>query len=587
MILDWKFGRKVKAFFAGTIRHRTRRVTRLIMAACTALALGLLALVISLNAHASAPSSYPLWGTLDTQTSSAATEGKAGIMAMFEYNWASFEPTQGVLSSSYLATMKSELAAYQAAGQKVTLGLGLQNPPSWVFNLADSRYVDQNGNTSSEANFVFSQAVRSAAASYLSLVAAAIPLSNFWAIRLTSGGDGEMLYPGGGAYWAFDQAALTGNGLAAGMTPNPDPSRKPGTGGLTQAQISTWVNWYIGGLDNVTNWQMQTLSKLGFTGYYETVTPGSGTRPDYLAQEEQNNLNDQSTTGVGAVWNLYYAMLPNRTNVIAYISSVADQSGGNDSCQSSDDSVSLTSSTMDSWSSARWISRIANQYNLPVGGENPGYGLPASLDSFYTNTSSTGMMASAIRIAVSCNFKVFYWAHDIHLWDGTLSFSLYTSSIAPYTTGTATPSATPSRFRYPHGFATGNLALTGTVTASNTLSGFPASAANDGNQNSYWQAANSTATLTLHLAQADPIGRIVLELPQNWGTRSQTIEVDGSTDGSNWSTLVPSATYQFTAGSNTVTLSGSPATVSYLRLDISGNNVQGVPQLAEFQAYSS
>ena len=66
-------------------------------------------------------------------------------MAMFELNWASFEPTQGVLSASYLATMKSELAAYQAAGQKVTLGLGLQNPPSWVFNLPDSTYVDQNG----------------------------------------------------------------------------------------------------------------------------------------------------------------------------------------------------------------------------------------------------------------------------------------------------------------------------------------------------------------------------------------------------------------------------------------------------------
>ena len=297
-------------------------------------------------------------------------------MAMFEYNWASFEPTQGVLSSSYLATMKYELASYQAAGQKVTLGLGLQNPPSWVFSLANSRYIDQNGSTSSEANFVFSQAVRSAAAQYLSLVAAAIPLSNFYAVRLTSGGDGEMLYPGGGTYWAFDNAALTGSGLASGMTRNPDPSWKPGTAGLSQAQISTWVSWYIGGLDNVTNWQIQTLSGLGFTGYYQTVTPGSGSRPDYLAQEEQNNLNDQSTTGVGAVWNLYYAQLPNKANVIAYISSVADQSGGNDSCQSSDASLSLTNTTMDSWSATRWISRIAVANNLPVGGENPGYGLP-------------------------------------------------------------------------------------------------------------------------------------------------------------------------------------------------------------------
>ncbi len=39
-------------------------------------------------------------------------------MAMFEYNWASFEPTQGILSSSYLATMRYELASYQTAGQK-------------------------------------------------------------------------------------------------------------------------------------------------------------------------------------------------------------------------------------------------------------------------------------------------------------------------------------------------------------------------------------------------------------------------------------------------------------------------------------
>ena len=126
-----------------------------------------------------------LFGTLDTQAGTAAQEARAGVpMAMFELNWASFEPQNGVVSSSYLATMKSYLAAYQAAGQKVTLGLGLQNPPSWVFSLANSRYKDQNGNTSSEADFVFSQAVRQAAATYLSLVAANLPLSSFWAIRL-------------------------------------------------------------------------------------------------------------------------------------------------------------------------------------------------------------------------------------------------------------------------------------------------------------------------------------------------------------------------------------------------------------------
>ena len=409
------------------------------LALAGAVVAGAMALSLASAGMASASTSAPhsataqslIFGTLDTQTSTAVKEDQAGVsMAMFELNWASFEPQQGVVSASYLATMKSFLQAYQAAGQRVTLGLGLQNPPSWVFSLPNSTYVDQNGKVSTEADFVFSQAVRQAAAAYLSLVAANLPMSNFWAIRLTSGGDGEMLYPPGGTYWAFNNAALTGSGLAAGMTRNPYPNWRPGQTGLTQAQIDKWVNWYVGGLDNVTNWQMQTLSRLGFTGYYETVTPGSGSRPDYLTQTEQQNLSTADTTGVGAVWNRYYAMLPSKTNVIAYISSVADLSGGDDSCQATDTSVALTSLAMDSWSATRWITRVATQYGLATGGENPGYGIPASLNSQYTNTSSSGMMANALRQARTCGFKVFYWAHDVHLWDGTIAFSLYVSMMS-------------------------------------------------------------------------------------------------------------------------------------------------------------
>jgi hypothetical protein len=401
-------------------------------------AAGVLALAIPVPGGDSASTSVTysgeqpvIFGTLDTQPGTAATEDRASVtMAMFELNWASFEPRPGVVSASYLATMKSELAAYQGAGQRVTLGLGLQDSPAWVLELADSTYTDQDGNSSTEADFVFSQAVRSAAASYLSLVAASLPLADFWAIRLTSGGDGEMVYPGSGTYWAFNQAALTGSGLATGMTRNPDPNWRPGQPGLTQAQIDRWVNWYVGGLDNVTNWQMRTLFGLGFTGYYETVTPGSGTRPDVLTQTEQQNLSNDGTTGVGAVWDRYYAMLPDKAKVIAYISSVADGSGYNDTCQAEDTLLPLTDNTMDSWSATRWISRIARQYGLPVGGENPGYGKPAHLNSFYLDAASAGMMATAVQQARSCGFTVFYWAHDVQLWDGTIPFSRYASMIA-------------------------------------------------------------------------------------------------------------------------------------------------------------
>jgi hypothetical protein len=343
-------------------------------------------------------------------------------MAMLELNWSAFEPRPGVIDPGYVAAMRCRLRAYRAAGMKVTLGLGMAATPSWVFALPDSCYADQHGNVPREACFVFSRAVRRAAARYMSLVNASLPLQGFWAIRLTSGGNGEMLYPGGGGYWAFSNAALTGDGLPPGMTPNPYPDWRPGDRGLSPARIDRWVNWYVGGLVDVTSWQMRVLTRLGFTGYYQTVTPGSGTRPGELARAEQDGLPDDDTTGAGAVWDRYYAMLPVKTNVIAYISSVADTSGGDDLPRPADATIPLTSAAMDSWSATRWITRVANQHRLPVGGENPGYGMPAHLNAHYT---SGAMMANALRQARAAGFTVFYWAHDVRLWDGTLPFSVY------------------------------------------------------------------------------------------------------------------------------------------------------------------
>jgi hypothetical protein len=386
--------------------------------------------LVSYSNHGRNSTPSTLFGTLDTQTSTAATEKKDGIsVAMFELNWASFEPSQGVFNASYMATMRSYLQAFRTAGMRVTLGLGLEDTPSWVLGLPDGRYVNEHGASSAEADFVYSAAVRQAAAAYIAKVAADLPLSDFWAIRLTSGGDVEMLYPPGGTYWAFGNAAMTGAGLAATMTPNPFPDWRPGRPGLSAAQIDRWVDWYVGGLDNVTNWQMHILSGLGYAGFYQLVTPGSGTRPDVLSAEEAQHLPD-GITGVGAVWNRYYALLPDKAKVVAYVSSVADESGTDDSCQPGDDMLPLTSSAMDSWSATRWISRIAASDGLLVAGENAGYSMPVGLDFQYTNIGSTGMMADAVRQAISCKFQVFYWAHDVNLWNGTIPYALYVGYIA-------------------------------------------------------------------------------------------------------------------------------------------------------------
>jgi F5/8 type C domain-containing protein len=137
----------------------------------------------------------------------------------------------------------------------------------------------------------------------------------------------------------------------------------------------------------------------------------------------------------------------------------------------------------------------------------------------------------------------------------------------------------------------GNLALTATASADNTLAGFPASNVNDNNQATYWQAADSTGGLRLQLGEPAAVDRIVLELPRDWGDRHQTIEVDGSTDGQTWTQLAAPTVYLFSAnnaaGNNVVDISVPSTTVNYLRLDISNNDVQGAPQLAEIQVYSN
>ena len=160
------------------------------------------------------------------------------------------------------------------------------------------------------------------------------------------------------------------------------------------------------------------------------VTPGSGTRPSNLAASAASYLTGDGTTAVGAVWHRYYAEVPNKSRVIAYVSSVADGSGNDDCTLASDVSVPLSSPDMDSWSATRWITRITHQYQLAgIAGENPGYGASPELDERYADTSAEGMMATALRQAKAAGFTAFFWAHDVRLWDGTVPFDAYATMI--------------------------------------------------------------------------------------------------------------------------------------------------------------
>ena len=139
--------------------------------------------------------------------------------------------------------------------------------------------------------------------------------------------------------------------------------------------------------------------------------------------------------------------------------------------------------------------------------------------------------------------------------------------------------------------ATTNLALGATMTASGSTQSYVPSNSNDGNTSTYWESTNSAFPqwLEADLGSAQTVGSITLDLPpsSSWATRTQTLSVQGSTDGSTWTTLAGSADYTFDPSTgNTVTIS-LPSAVSerYLRLNFTANTGWPAGQVSEFEIF--
>ncbi|MFI6094613.1 discoidin domain-containing protein [Lentzea sp. NPDC051213] len=129
--------------------------------------------------------------------------------------------------------------------------------------------------------------------------------------------------------------------------------------------------------------------------------------------------------------------------------------------------------------------------------------------------------------------------------------------------------------------------LAATYSASSTNQGYVASNAGDGNQGTYWESANNAFPqwIQADLGAALRADRVVLKLPSpNWGTRTQTLAVQGSTDGTNFTDLVASRGYEFNpASANTVTIDFTAATTRYVRLRITANTGWPAGQISEFE----
>ena len=135
-----------------------------------------------------------------------------------------------------------------------------------------------------------------------------------------------------------------------------------------------------------------------------------------------------------------------------------------------------------------------------------------------------------------------------------------------------------------------NLSLGRTATTSSSNGPYVAGNLNDGNQATYWESANQgfPQWAQVDLGSEQSIDQVVLKLPTGWEARTQTLSIQGSSNGSGFATIVSSATYTFNpASGNTVTITFTPYTTRYVRVHITANTGWPAGQLSELEVYGA
>jgi F5/8 type C domain-containing protein len=128
------------------------------------------------------------------------------------------------------------------------------------------------------------------------------------------------------------------------------------------------------------------------------------------------------------------------------------------------------------------------------------------------------------------------------------------------------------------------------TSESSHTQGYGSANAVDGNPGTYWESANNAFPqwLQVDLGAASQVGRAVLKLPAGWETRTQTVHLQGSTDGSAFTTLASAAGRTFNpATGNTVTVTFPAATIRHLRATFTANTAWPAGQASALEIYRS
>ncbi|MDX3851960.1 discoidin domain-containing protein [Streptomyces sp. AK02-01A] len=131
-----------------------------------------------------------------------------------------------------------------------------------------------------------------------------------------------------------------------------------------------------------------------------------------------------------------------------------------------------------------------------------------------------------------------------------------------------------------------NIAAGRTAAASATTGDATARNVTDGNQSTYWEGGGKKFPQWVQsdLGSSKRVDQVTLKLPAGWESRQQTLSLQGSEDGTSFTTLKSSATYTFSKGAgNKVTVSFPATRTRFVRADITANSAGKKAQLSELE----
>ncbi|MEW2550119.1 choice-of-anchor D domain-containing protein [Streptomyces sp. NPDC047002] len=215
----------------------------------------------------------------------------------------------------------------------------------------------------------------------------------------------------------------------------------------------------------------------------------------------------------------------------------------------------------------------------------------------FTNTGTTAATVSGVT--VSGDFAQSNTCSSVAAGASCTATVTFKPTAAGTRTGTLTVNSNAN-----NGPTTVSLTGSGVGATTNVAAGRPASASSsnspyvpanltDTDASSYWESQNGSFPqwAQVDLGQNFKVGKVTLKLPPAaaWNTRKETLAVQTSTDGSTFTTAVPSAAYTFdpSANQNTVNITVPGSTARYVRVTITANTGWNAGQLSDFAVFPS